>query len=368
MTAQLDQLCEGRDNNLNLIRFLAATCVLVSHAFPITLGAGAAEPLEHILGRSLGWVSVAIFFVISGFLITQSFQRSTYLVNWTMARILRIFPGLVVVLLATALIIGPIVSTLSAADYFSSRDTLSYVPRNLSLAFLQYPLPGIFADNAYPGVINGSLWTLIHEVMCYALVFGLGVMGLFGSKKRSAIALLLLLAAYFGVKYLDAYDISHPRLTAFFRLALPFAIGIALYQWRSHVPMKWRYSILLGLAAIATYWTIFFAEAFVLWLSYTVFLLAYLPDGFIRRFNNLGDYSYGMYIYAFPVQQHIAHYITPQSPIVNIIIAIPITLLLAILSWTFVEKPALDKRRDVSETARNWLSQIQAIVMKRTES
>lgn len=367
MTARLDLLCEGRDNNLNLIRFVAAACVLVSHAFPITLGVGAAEPLEPFLGRSLGWVSVAIFFIISGFLITQSFERSSHLVNWTTARILRIFPGLLIVLLITVCIIGPITSTIPIGEYIKDTKTLTYVPRNMSLAFLQYNLPGVFTDNPYPEAINGSLWTLIYEVACYALVFALGVTGLYATKMRSLMAIIMVMITYLTVKYLDeAHDFGHPRMTALMRLALPFTVGIALYLWRDKIVLKWRYSLLLAAITAMLYPTAIFTEAFIIWLGYTVFLMAYLPGGAIRKFNNLGDYSYGMYIYAFPVQQLIAFYLAPQSPLINIIIAFPITLIMAIASWSLVEERALGWRAKVSEHGRHMVQRLQALFIRRT--
>ncbi len=82
----LKDVCEGRDNNLNLIRMIAAVGVLVSHAWPLSLGPGTPEPLSAAVGQSLGSLSVLVFFVISGFLIPRSFERQPTLANWLRAR------------------------------------------------------------------------------------------------------------------------------------------------------------------------------------------------------------------------------------------------------------------------------------------
>ena len=172
--ADLDQ---GRNNNFNLIRFVAALAVLVSHAWPIALGADAVQPLEALTGYSLGGLAVFVFFAASGYFITASFARSRSAEVFLLARALRLFPCLAVSLLLVALIMGPLVSTLGLGDYMTHPNTVTFLLRNITLAFPQYTLPGVFTDQPYPAV-EGSIWTLIHEVACYALVFIAGISGL----------------------------------------------------------------------------------------------------------------------------------------------------------------------------------------------
>ena len=131
----------GRDNNLNAIRMVAATSVLVSHAYPITRGPTAVEPLRTWIGISLGNVAVAVFFVISGLLVAQSWERSGGLARYTTARMLRIFPGLAAVLLLTVAVLGPAVTALTIPDYATRLETWSYLPRNLLLLRMQIPCP-----------------------------------------------------------------------------------------------------------------------------------------------------------------------------------------------------------------------------------
>ena len=337
---------EGRDNNFNLIRMIAASAVLVSHAFPITLGPGAVEPLVGLTGTTLGLHAVAVFFVISGLLIARSLERSPTFVHWLTARVLRLFPGLLVVLLLTMLVLGPLVTSLPLAAYAADPATWTYVPRNLSLAFLQYPLPGVFEGNPHGPAINGSLWSLVHEVGCYAGVAIAGALGLLRRPRLFLGALTLLLAARIGMAQTGLVQ-SLPGL--FVTLAFSFALGMAAWVWRERLVLHGALLAGLWALALALWPTPVFAEALAVALAYSTLWLAYVPRGALLAFNRLGDYSYGVYIYAFPMQQLMAHLFPGQSPLTNIALAAPPTLLCAVLSWRLVEKRALAWSRPLAD-------------------
>ena len=350
MMNTFDTFSTGRDNNFNLIRMLAASMVLVSHAFPISLGYGTIEPLQDLLGLKLGTAAVYVFFAISGFLISQSFERSQSLARFIIARILRIFPGLLVALTLTAFLLGPYVTTLPLREYFSSPAVPLYLIRNLILAFPLYELPGVFTNNPYGGAINGSLWTLVYEVTCYMGVLLIGLAGAFQKKWQMAIALTCFAAFYAITMHAPAGYAIPGRIINLAELGLPFAIGTAFYVWRTYLPLGWALGIALASLTAAAAYQSFFHELFVVTLCYWVFLVGYLPGGIIRAYNRLGDYSYGVYIYAFPIQQLVAHYLAPMAPIQNMVLSAPATLALAVLSWHLIEKPAL--------TAKSYFAQI----------
>lgn len=349
-------VCSGRDNNLNLIRMVAASGVLVSHAYPIALGDSALQPFQESTGFTLGWICVAIFFAISGFLITRSLDRSRYLTDWFTARVMRLFPGLLVVSVLIAALYGPVFTVLSTSAYFSQAATYLYVPRNLSLLFLQYDLPGVFADHPYPEAINGSLWTLIYEVVCYGGVFLAGLIGALRSRRFFAVLLVAYLAVYLATRAPGIAALLHPKAMALASLSYPFAIGMAFYVWRDRIRLSYLLAAALAVLAALLKPTILFAPAFVLAISYATFVLGYRPAGVLRRYNDFGDFSYGTYIYAFPVQQAAIALAGPMTPLQNMAYAFPVTLVLAIASWRLVEEPSLDRRHAVAQWIRDALS------------
>lgn len=340
---------ERNDNNFNLIRFLAAFAVLISHAWPIALGPGTPEPLEHAVGHSLGGLAVFVFFATSGFFITVSFARSPGVTSFVMARVLRLFPGLIVSLLLVTLVMGPLVTDLPLGIYLTHPGTWTAILRNVTLAFPQYTLPGVFETNPYPNV-QGSIWTLIHEVLCYGLVFLAGVAGILRRRRVMTVAILL----WFGIWALAniGWLPVQGRLTRTLSLSLPFVIGMGFWVWRDRLVLNLSVALaLVGLAGL-TKGTPFGFPLLSLAIAYATFWCAYVPKGAIRAFNRLGDYSYGIYIYAFPIQGLVV-WLAGQmgmaiSPWSNIALAFPWTLLCAVLSWHLVEQPALSLRRGAS--------------------
>lgn len=333
----------GRDNNFNLLRCLAAMAVLISHAYPIALGAGTPEPLSASVGKSLGSLSVMMFFATSGFLITASFERSDR-TSFVMARVLRIFPGLIVCLALVAFVLGPWVSTWQTSDYFESPEPYLFFVRNTLLLFNVYTLPGVLDGQPYPAIV-GSIWTLKHEFLCYFGVFLAGVLGLWTSKARAG----LTLSVYCLLWYLSAEMVTvSGLLTQLHALSMTFAIGIAFHIWRAHIPLSgWGILASCGLAAL-TRDTIWYHATLSLAIAYTTFWLAYIPAGILRAYNRLGDYSYGIYIYAFPVQGLVVWAFGSQTALENMLYATPPTLALAILSWHLVEQPSLRARKAVT--------------------
>ena len=335
----------SRDNHFNLIRMIAATGVLVSHAFPISLGPGAGQPFQQTLqGAALGAVSVYVFFAISGYFIAQSFARSDDPWRFVMARILRLFPALAVVLLLTVAVSGVWLTTASPAGFWSAAP--AYLARNLTLFSLKPDLPGVFVDNPFGPAINGSLWTLNYEVLCYLGVFVAGVAGLL----RLGLVVTVIVIAVMAAQAAMPYVTIPSRLARLVELGLPFAIGTWLFVWRDRIVLDRRLVAAMALASVAAWWTPLFHVVFVTALSYAVFWLGCAPAPRIARYNRLGDYSYGMYIYAFPIQQLIAwHGVT--DPLWNMALAAPAALACAVASWTLIEAPALRLKRPARRAA-----------------
>ncbi|WP_407741072.1 acyltransferase family protein [Hyalangium sp.] len=332
----LRQCLDGKRNNLDFIRFVAAAGVIFSHAFPLGQGLGTREPLEDFTrGQvTLGRLCVAVFLVISGLLITQSYERSPNLARYSWARVLRIFPGLGVVLLASALLLGPALTRLPLGTYFQAPETYLYLLRNFTLYAPQWNLPGVFQGNAYPGAVNGSLWTLKYEVGFYLLVAGLGAARLL----RRQVAL----AGWVAAALVPFVPHVGPRLNLWPELYLYFGGGLLLYLFRERVRLSPWVALGCGVALLVTARLgVGFQHALGCCGAYLVLYLAFLPSrlaGFARR----GDLSYGVYIYAFPVQQLVTALMGGHVVWwVNAAVSLPVVVALAALSWHLVEKRAL---------------------------
>lgn len=352
MHRTLDDYITMRENNFDFLRFFAASLVIISHAYPLSSQEG--ELLLRISGQwDFGGVAVAIFFMISGFLVTRSYDSSNNLYTFIKNRVLRIFPGLIVAVIFCAFVVGPIVTTLPLSAYFSNPETYRYL-QVIYLFPMQWTLPGVFESSSLNNSVNGSLWTIPFEVLSYVVVAILGVFGLL-KVKRKEIILFVLLASIYVKKYLIGFvpkDISWIYLPSFFELFPFFAAGMFFYVYRDKISLnKWYAAISLALIAVSTKYG-GLVDIFTIFGAYLVFYFVYNRKIKFSKFGKFGDFSYGIYIYAFPVQQSVTFFLGDKASVgYNILISFPITLLLAYLSWHLIEKQAL-KLKNVRFTLR----------------
>lgn len=340
-------------NNFDFLRWLAATFVLLSHEYAV-LGRGGEEPILGPTGgfTTFGTLGVDMFFVMSGCLVTASMARGTGLTFFIASRALRILPGLFVALLVSTVAVGLFATTLPLADYLRDGRTWRYVWRGLTMHDLQWTLPGAFERLPFAGVVNGSLWSLWPEVQMYAAVVTLGaVASLTGASRR------VVLLAGMGAVAVIAWR-SHPDLAGKLlegptlpRLALFFAFGAMLEMlgWRGQ-----RRLVVCAAAivcAILLRHSMLFVPAFDLAVALCVVAFAYAPLPWLPHWARFGDWSYGMYVYAFPVQQLVTLY-GPRLPLpLHFALAYTITVVLAALSWHLVEAPALRLKSLLRRTA-----------------
>jgi peptidoglycan/LPS O-acetylase OafA/YrhL len=311
-----------RSNNFNLIRLVAALAVIVSHSWPLALGRTVTDPFVAVLGFSLGAAAVKVFFAISGYLIYQSFERSS-LVEFFAARALRLLPALFVVAVLTVLVIGPIFTT--APDYFGLH-ALAFVPLSLTLPADPPQLPGLFWDNPHPGA-NGTQWTLHYEAVWYVLV------ALTAPLSRRLFPLFVAAAVLLHMLAPSDYTV----------LGLPFLVGMTVARYR--LPLDWRIAVTLGVVTLACYAAgTLPVEAAAIAIGYTAIWAGAQTTPYLSGFNRLGDYSYGVYLWGWPVQQVIVS-LTSVSPWQMMVLAIPVSVALGALSWFLVEKPALQWRK-----------------------
>lgn len=342
----LEDYVGGRDNNFNLIRFLAAFAVLLSHSYALSTGDSSREPLRGWLGMSAGDVAVDVFFMTSGFLVTGSLIARQSVLSFATARALRIYPGLLLSIVVTIIAVGLWFSSQSLASFFLDRETWRYLAKNGTLVTgIAYNLPGVFEFTPFRLAVNGSLWSLPYELGMYALLamawLAVAIVRLPLSKYfAGAVALILVLALGAEVGLLHVSRIE--PLT--WHLVAMFFAGSCLYLFRIRVPVDRRLFALLLLALIGASISTnkrAFAITYLFTMPYVVLYLSYVPGGLLRRFNRLGDYSYGTYIYAFPVQQMLAASVPGIGPLQMLGASFAITTILAVLSWHWIEKNAL---------------------------
>jgi len=361
----LSAYSSNRDNNFNIIRFFAAILVIVSHSYVLSLGKGNEDPFHNLFGVSLGTVAVDVFFITSGFLVTASLVNRGNLTSFFLNRFLRIMPGLFVALIFTTLVIGLVFSTSSVKEYLTDDQTLIYFFKNLSLIFgVNHELPGVFSEIPFPNAVNGSLWTLPWEVRMYAVLFILGIfvylMPIWHINHLQIITFILGFGAIFLFLFNWNFKISDNYfLVKGTHLGGLFFIGAFFYLSRKSIYIDGKLGwFLLSLLFVSVLWNqkLFFVFYYVT-IAYLVMLIAYLPNGKIRSFNQYGDYSYGLYIYAFPVQQSIIFLIPGLTPVYVIVISLTITLILAYFSWHYVEKPML-KHKGKSVIIDAWFASV----------
>ncbi len=344
----LETHMSGRDNNYNLLRFLAACFIAFYHCFFMAMGPEMTDDRFPALYQ-LSQIVLNFFFIASGFLIAQSFQRRKDIISYSVARFLRLIPGVFVLSLIICFIIGPIVTEIPLKDYFTSLATWTYVPVTTALQ-PDAILPGVFASNPNPNEIDTALWTLRYEVVCY---IGLAILGLWGALKRSTkftLVTALIFISYGLISYATSLrDIS--AINHMMHFGLSFFIGTFFYVYRDKIPLSFILGIGLGLVAfgLQLMWGKLAEPIVILASAYIVFWLAYIPTGFIRRYNLFGDYSYGVYIYHYPTQQVLMYSIGGFSPLSLFFVSLPLTIVIAILSWERVEKPSLAKLGPLSE-------------------
>lgn len=332
----LSQYPIDRRNRFDELRVFAAALVIFSHSWPI-FGAQDQEPFVQMTGHMTGGqLAVAVFFIISGFLIYRSATYSQPL-RFLVARTLRIVPGATACALVTVLVLGPLATTLEVVDYFSRGQTWSYLKTAVPFS-LQSGLPGVFEKLPYPNAVNGSLWTLPIElrlyIVCAILVYVL-------RHRMFLFALLLILGALFLFRA-EILATAGGRSYWLVIFGWYFFAGSVLYELRNYVPINWIAAAIATGAIVATAGSDLFPYAIAIGLPYLVIWIAFAGT-IERRSPELPDISYGLYIYGFPVQQLTALVLLDTLPFYGLmIVSLLVAGLAGTVSWYAIEKPTLD--------------------------
>ena len=330
-----------RRNNFDAVRMLAASAVIYGHAHPLT-----ATPDVLLLGNSVQSFAVKVFFIISGFLVARSWAWDPAPLRYLAKRALRIFPALLL-LLAVTVVVGAWVTTLPVAAYFADPGTRLYVAYNAVL-YPAYSLPGVFAGLPYPGAVNGSLWSLPAEFLLYLLFPLVHSVGrrLGGNAFLLAATLALCAASLYWVR---VAPLSTP--VVFYGTGLASVLDTAPYFFLgasySLARGKLRFDPATALFMVGV--LVFFRPESAFWMELAAFVVApYCVLAFataaspvLAHAGRWGDPSYGIYLYGWPAQQLALTWVPNLTPIGNTLVALPIAVTAAYLSWYALEKRAL---------------------------
>jgi len=340
-------LGETGANNFDVLRFVLASLVILSHSFPLLHGDNRREPLSRLTGgqTDLGTLAVDGFFLISGFLISRSWLRSAGTADYLKKRILRIYPGFLVAAAFGAFAVGPLLAVRPSA-YWSRFSAVTF---GRSALALQAVYPRVFGALPYPS-LNGSLWTVGYEFECYLAVILLGRLGFWRSRSGPAVGLALAVGLYAAQAHWPGPGQAAPfGRGPWPRFAATFLAGVWFQSERERLPRSSGLFVaaLWGLVVLAAVpeWR-GFAPAVPVLGGYMLFYLASLPTPWSRRRARRADISYGLYLYAFPVQQLLVRYLGADrlTPLGLFALAYPAALVMAVLSWRLVEAPCLRRK------------------------
>jgi peptidoglycan/LPS O-acetylase OafA/YrhL len=337
------------------LRMIGAITVIVDHSMPL-LHPQRLTIFPASWHMSPGYIALMGFFAMSGYQIQDSWARDPSWWRFAARRLLRIMPPLVVVLLVTVFVIGPLVTTWPAHDYWTHLQTWRYLVGTTVLFYMQHDLPGVFAANPYPFSVNGALWTLPMELLGYGLVLVAGLVVLIGVPRWF---LLLVLG---GMVYTDSVlratfeyhgaggSLLVVPLGSTVSFLVPFVIGVVLHAYRDRIPLKPWVALVLFAAYLGLSQTPASRYALAIGAAYGAITLA---THWPRKLEAGGPYvygSYGTYIWGFPIQQLLILAGVRQVWLL-ILLAVPAAYLVGQLSWSCVEKPTQRLRRYLRQPA-----------------
>jgi len=334
-------------NNFDFLRMVAALSVVFSHSFLIAAGTQKNEPLVLFTHNQcpLGLVGVFVFFVISGYLVTESYCRNPRPGGFVLRRAARICPSLVVNGLVIACVLGPIVTTLPLSAYFTAPKLRDFLIEYATLWPGPLALPGVmFVDNPVGLLVNGAFWTLCFEVMMYAMVLFLGI----ARGLRLSTALVLLAVGIVAIWWDERSSLAWlGYLRGWLWMLSHFAAGMVMYFLRGRIVFRWYYALLAVALLLLTSQLGEFITFFALSSGYLTIYAAtrrYWPRlDYARR---VGDLSYGLYIYGWPCEELVMWLSGGRARWWEVTLgSLAMALPLAWLSWHGVEKWALRRVR-----------------------
>lgn len=328
---KISDFLSKENNNLDLIRIIASIAVIVGHSYILAPSEGNTDVIRQLFSVVYsGSLAVSIFFFISGLVVSNSLFQKQSILEFSISRSFRILPGLLVMLLITTFIMGSMVSTLPFFEYLQNELTYKYVFNNL-LMHINYQLPGVFEGNHYGRAVNGSLWTLPWEIKFYMFLLAFFLVGLFKNRTIANFSLLLIIISpiFFPLFSTNSEVFNLPLM---FSLGVFFTLNKNILFINYKLIIGWYILTFLGYTINSEFYSLLLHIS----VGYTVLYVASLHE--VRRIKINSDISYGVYIYAFPIQQLFNNFFPEKSFLFNMLFSIPIAMFFGYLSWIYIEK------------------------------
>ena len=330
---------DGHANFFTPLRFIFAYMVLIGHSFVVIGGTDTSEP--HVFYHyTFSYLAVNLFFIASGFLVTGSMLFRKDAASFVSARVLRIYPGLIAHVLLMIIVFGALTTSLPLGEYFTHTDTLKQPFIVLPFLESSMHLPNILENN-HEHQASAALWTLRYELLAYVGTFMAFFLGLLKHRWMLFAQFTIFAIAFPLTISLGIYDNLPATIQSLLRFGVCYGLGAAIYGYRDKIKLHLvMIPVLFGFSALI-HNTVMFEVSVMVSLGYMLFWLAYVNIPKLNFLQKMGDVSYGLYIYHWAVLQGIYHFWPSVSVWQLIAIGSPIAILLANLSWRFVEKPAL---------------------------
>lgn len=320
--------------------------MLIEHAIIVTQGPLPPPPLA-INGWSLSYAAVNAFFILSGFLIADSLERRADIAQFIAARALRLWPALLVLSFAAVFIVGPAVTSLSVGEYYRSPQTWLFPVNVLGFLDTSQGPAGIFSTHPWAGEFSATLWTLRYEVIAYAaaalLFFSPLPWGRYASLAWFGLATL----AYLLVSLF--WPDAPALISSAARLSSAFTLGMVVHAWRQRLHiLPWPMLLAIPVWLVLGEQTL--AEVFMnIAMASGLFAIAFAALERWPTGADLPDWSYGIYIWHYPIMQ-IMLFLDPQADPVKVgLFTVPLTCLVSAMSWSLVEKPSLGLKQGLGQ-------------------
>ncbi len=295
---RFEHVLKGRDNNLSVIRLVAALLVLYSHAFPLTDTGNDFLWSWTNQQTTLGKFAVFTFSFFSGLFIMKSVEHRGKAKEYFKARCTRVFPPLWIVVLASILILGPVMTTVSIKEYFSDRGTYLYLLNGLLIPV--HNLPGVFLNSPYNPTVNGSLWILPVEFFCYVLCYLFYRLGFASDREKTLFSIPLVACTALVIRLFIPYNyILHSSIPPI----MAFYIGMLFYLFRKEILIsKWLFFASLAVLLAGIIFRVYYITVYIS-LPYVLMYVCFCTKHQLSKLGSKYEISYGMYLCGFPIQQ-----------------------------------------------------------------